>query len=88
MEDERPYIVRTLYMANYGEAAAKVAQERHSPKDMESLRDALKKLEAADKTLEAELNAYAERGYELVTTIKHELAAYPADLMVTAIFKR
>ncbi|GAB4340443.1 MAG: hypothetical protein Kow00117_20910 [Phototrophicales bacterium] len=82
------YIVRTIYLANFHDAVARVAKERRNPTDMNSLRDALKKLELADKTLENELNAYAGKGLHVVGTIRHDIPEYPADLLLTLIFEQ
>lgn len=87
-EENNKYIVRTLYLAHFGEAAMRVAHQRRSPTDVDSLRSALKKLELADQALERELNAYAGQDCDLVTVIRHDSAEYPSDLIVTAIFAR
>lgn len=82
------YVVRTIYLANFNDAVARVAKERRNPTDMNTLRDALKKLELADKTLENELNAYAGKGYHLTGTIRHDVKDYPTDLLLTMIFEQ
>jgi len=87
-ETEKRYIVRTLYLANFAEAAMLVAQERRNPTGVEALRNALRKLEIIDQTLEKELNAYAAQDYQLVGLIRHEMEGFPLDLLVTAIFVR
>jgi hypothetical protein len=85
---EKKYLVRTLYLSNFAEAAIQVAEQRRSPTDVDALRNALKKLEIADKTLEKELNAYASQDCELVGFLRHDLEEYPLDLLLTAIFVR
>ena len=87
-ETEKRYIVRTLYLANFAEAAMLLAQERRNPTGVDALRNALRKLEIADQTLERELNAYAARECELVGFIRHDIENSPLDLLVTAIFVR
>lgn len=82
------YLVRTLYLANFTDAVVQVAEQRHNPSDMGGLRNALKKLEMADQTLEKELNAYAAQNCDLVGFIQHSLSEHPSDLLVTAIFMR
>jgi hypothetical protein len=85
---EQHYLVRTLYLANYVEAAQNVARLRRNPSDADSLRTVLKRLELADKMLEDELNAFASRGYSLSELIKHEVPDYPGDLLITIVFER
>ena len=87
-ETEKRYIVRTLYLANFAEAAVQLAQERRNPTGIDSLRSALRKLEMADQTLEKELNAYVAEDCELIGLIRHDIEEQPLDLLVTAIFAR
>lgn len=87
-DDLPPVLVRTLYLANFREAAVEVAHQRRKPRDMDTLRNALKKLDMADKALQVELNNYASQGYEIVSLIEHQVADYPMDLLVTAVFIR
>lgn len=85
-EPNGKYLVRTLYLANFADAVIQVAEQRRNPSDVNGLRNALKKLDMADKTLENELNAYASHDLELAGIIRHEVDEHPRDLLVTAIF--
>ena len=85
-ETNRRYLVRTLYLANFADAVIQVTEQRRNPSDVDGLRNALKKLDMADKTFENELNAYASQHCELVGIIRHQVDAHPRDLLVTAIF--
>lgn len=83
------FAVRTLYLAHFFEAAAKLADQRRSPTNPQELINAMKRVELADKTLEKELNAFAEKGYNLAAIIQHTLdPKYKDDLLVTAVFSR
>lgn len=88
MDEQKPYLVRTLYLANYADAAANVARLRRNPTDADALRTALKRMEMADKMLEDELNSYAEKGYTLVEALRHDVQDQPGDLLFTAVFYR
>jgi hypothetical protein len=85
-ETNKTYLVRTLYLANFADAVIQVTEQRRNPSDVDGLRNALKKLDMADKTLENELNAYASQDCELVGIIRHTVDEHPRDLLVTAIF--
>ena len=82
------YTVKTLFLANFYEAAMSMVKERHTPTSRENLIASLKRLELADKTLEDELNRIAEQGYELADSIVHRRDEFKNDLVVTAIFAR
>jgi hypothetical protein len=82
------YTVKTIYLANYYEAAQSMVRERRNPANSGNLISALKRLELADQTLENELNRIAERGYELADSIVHRSDEYKNDLVVTAIFAK
>jgi hypothetical protein len=45
-------------------------------------------VEIADRTLEAELNSIAEKGYRLQTALMHPQEDNVHDLLITAIFSR
>jgi len=82
------YVVRTIYLANFYEAAASMVKQRHNLTDTEKLIGAMKRVELADKTLEEELNRIVSQGYEFVTAIEHPPTDYKDDLLITAIFER
>jgi len=88
MGENQHYLVRTLYLANFSEAAVQVARLRRNPTDAETLRTALKRMELADKMLEDELNSYADKGYTLVEAFRHEFKEQPSDLLFTAVFAK
>ncbi len=81
--------VRTLFLANFFEAAATMAEQRRHPTNPQELVNAMKRVEIADKTLEKELSGFAERGYSLSAIIRHPHdSTNPQDLLITAIFER
>jgi hypothetical protein len=55
------YAVRTLFITNYLSAAHDMAELRRNPTDTQALINAMKRVEIADRTLEAELNSIAEK---------------------------
>ena len=85
---EEPYIVRTLFLQNYFVPAQELAQQRRNTSDMQNLVSAMKRTEHADQTLERELNAYAEKGFTIVSIIQHRNDDFPNDLLVTVILKQ
>jgi hypothetical protein len=84
------FAVRTLFLANFFEPAADLAeQRRQATRDPKALVAAMKRAELADQTLERELNGFAEKGFDLVTLINHPHdERHPYDLLITAIFAR
>jgi len=88
MAQRHEYLVKTLFLANFIEAAQKVAQERRTPTDIETLKNALKRLDMADRLLAQELNTYGMGGYQLVDTMRYPVTDQPGDLLITAIFSR
>lgn len=85
---KKQYTVKTLYLANFYEAAASMVQQRHNMTDTQKLIMAMKRLELADKTLEDELNRIAAQGYEMIDTFTHPSDEHKMDLVITAIFAR
>lgn len=86
---QKEFVVRTLFLANFFEAAATMAEQRRHPTNPQELINAMKRVEIADKTLEKELNGFAERGYSLGTIIQHPHDdTNDHDLLITAIFER
>ena len=80
------YVVHTIFLSRFREAALKVAEQRHNPSSAQELANAMKRLELADKVLEEELNRFVEQGYELVSAL--DLSEETAqDLIFTAIFR-
>jgi hypothetical protein len=82
------YAVRTLFITNYLSAAHDMAELRRNPTDTQALINAMKRVEIADRTLEAELNSIAEKGYRLQTALMHPQEDNVHDLLITAIFSR
>lgn len=86
------YTVRTLFLQNYFAPANELAAHRRASNDsanMQAMLSAMKRTELADKTLQKELNAFAERGYQLVSVIPHPIdAENPFDLMITVILSQ
>lgn len=63
-----------------------MAKQRRSTTNMQALVSAMKRTELADKTLEKELNAFAEKGYQIVSMISHPIDAdHPNDLLITVV---
>ena len=83
------YTVRTLFLQNYFTPANELAAFRRGSNpniNRQALLGAMKRTELADKTLEKELNAFAERGYQIVSLIPHPIdAENPYDLLITVI---
>lgn len=82
------YAVRTLYIANFLAAATEMATLRRQPKDAQAFVNAMKRVEIADRTLENELNAIAEKGYSLESALMHPHQDGNHDLIITAIFSK
>lgn len=86
------YTVRTLFLQNFFSPANEMADYRRGSNqsiDRQALLGAMKRTELADKTLEKELNAFAERGYQIVNIIPHPMdAENPYDLLMTVILSQ
>ena len=86
------YTVRTLFLQNYFAPANELAIKRrhsHDSGDMQEILTAMKRTELANKTLEKELNAFAERGYQIVSLIPHPIDTdNPYDLLITVILSQ
>jgi hypothetical protein len=86
------YTVRTLFLQNYFAPANDLAAQRRRSQDsadMQAILSAMKRTELADKTLEKELNAFAERGYQIISLIPHPIdVENPYDLLVTVILSQ
>ncbi|MCA9885931.1 MAG: hypothetical protein KC546_00230 [Anaerolineae bacterium] len=82
------YIVRTIYLANFYRPSAEMTRQRHSENaSTETLVGAMRRTEIANQALEEELNAFAEKGYELVNVLHHPTGRESAfDLLITGIF--
>lgn len=82
------YLVRTIYLANFYRPSAEMAQHRRkSDTSPESLVGAMRRTEIANQALEEELNAFAEKGYELMSVLHHPQGREGAlDLLITGIF--
>lgn len=88
---QKQYVVRTIFLPNYFQAAGDMASQRRNAEsiDRQALVNAMRRAEYADKAFESELNAFAEKGYELIETIRHPLESKNRyDLLITAIFAR
>jgi len=83
----KKYAVRTVFLANFFAPGAEMANQRRSPSSTEALVTAMKRVELADQTLERELNAFAEKGYDLHTVIQHDMGNddQHLDLLATLI---
>jgi hypothetical protein len=83
----RRFVVRTLLLANFFEPAAEMAEQRRKgSSDPRALIGAMKRTELADQMLERELNAFADKGLEIVGTVQHPFnEAYQHDLLVTIL---
>ena len=86
------YTVRTLFLQNYFSPASEMAAFRRGSNeriDTQALLGAMKRTELADRTLEKELNAFAERGYQIISLIPHPIdAENPYDLLITVILSQ
>jgi len=79
-------LVRTVFLQNYFTPAAEMADLRRGNGDMNELVGAMKRTELAGKTLEKELNAFAERELQIVSIIPHPIDTnHPYDLLVTVV---
>lgn len=84
-----PYLVRTIFLQNYFAPASEMADLRRGNGDMQDLVGAMKRTELADKTLEKELNAFAERGYRIMNIIQHPPNAENLyDLLITVVLSK
>lgn len=82
------YTVRTIFLQNYFAPAADMTEYRrtHESGDLKGVITAMKRTELAQQTLEKELNAFAEKGYHIISIIPHPSDSnYPYDLLVTVI---
>jgi len=86
------YTVRTLFLQNYFSPASEMAAYRRGSNqriDTQALLGSMKRTELADRTLEKELNAFAERGYQIISLIPHPIdAENPYDLLITVILSQ
>ncbi|MAU09221.1 MAG: hypothetical protein CL607_05320 [Anaerolineaceae bacterium] len=82
------YIVRTIYLANFYRPSAEMTRHRHAENATpDALVSAMRRTEIANQALEAELNAFAEKGYELVDVLHHPTGKESAfDLLITGVF--
>ncbi|QPC81603.1 hypothetical protein G4Y79_18180 [Phototrophicus methaneseepsis] len=82
------YIVRTIYLANFYRPSAELTQQRRKDDPSpEALVGAMRRTEIANQALEDELNAFAEKGYELHSVLHHPQGREGAfDLLITGIF--
>lgn len=81
------YLVRTVILQHYYKPAAEMAGHRRSTiSDRQSVVSAMKRTELATQTLEKELNAFAEKGLEIVSIIPHPAdPKNPYDLLITVV---
>lgn len=83
------FVVRTLFIANFFDPAAEMVERRRNNDDPQGLINAMKRTEMANQALEQEINAIAEKGYDLVSLVPHPAGdAGRHDLLMTAIFTR
>ena len=83
------YIVRTIYLANFYRPSADMAKQRRTTDETtpETLVGAMRRTEMANQALEEELNAFAEKGYELMSVLHHPQSREGMfDLLITGIF--
>ena len=82
------YIVRTIYLANFYRPSAEMTRHRHAENtSKDALVAAMRRTEVANQALEAELNGFAEKGYELVSVLHHPTGKESAfDLLITGVF--
>ena len=83
------YIVRTIFLQNYFEPSAEMAEHRRNTQDVNDLVVAMKRTEFASQTLEKELNSFAEHGFNIVSMIPHPIdAKAPHDLLLTVVLSK
>lgn len=83
------YIVRTVFLQNYFEPSAEMAEHRRNTQDVNDLVSAMKRTELASQTLEKELNAFTEHGLTIVSMIPHPIdAKTPYDLLLTVVLSK
>lgn len=89
------YTVRTVFLQNYFAPAAEMTESRRnsnstdSTSSLKSVMGAMKRTELAQQTLEKELNAFAIKGFKIVSIIPHPSDSnYPYDLLLTVILSQ
>ncbi|MEO1162701.1 MAG: hypothetical protein AAFV98_02860 [Chloroflexota bacterium] len=83
------YLVRTVFLQNYFAPSAELAKLRRNEGDMQAMVGAMKRTELASQTLEKELNAFADKGYQIVSILQHPRdSEHPHDLFVTVVLSK
>ncbi len=86
---QKEFAVRTLFLSNFFDPGWEMAQARRQGDDRHALVKAMKRVELADKALEKELNAFAQKGYDVASLIQHPPSeGRTQDLLITAILTR
>lgn len=81
--------VRTIYLQKFFDPGREMVTARQNPQDMQALVKAMRRLEMADKTLEKELTAFADKGYDIATVLQHPRdQTNEHDLLITLILSR
>jgi len=86
---EKEITVRTIYLQKFFEPGREMAEARHNMQDTQALIKAMRRLELADQTLERELKAFAQKGFEINSILQHPRdSADEHDLLVTLILSK
>ena len=81
--------VRTIYLQKFFEPGREMAEARKNMQDTQALIKAMRRLELADQTLQRELKAFAEKGFEINSILQHPRDnAEEHDLLVTLILSK
>lgn len=81
--------VRTIYLQKFFEPGREMVEARKNPQDIQALIKSMRRLELADQTLEKELKAFAEKGFEINSILQHPHDnADEHDLLVTLILSK
>ena len=81
--------VRTIYLQKFFDPGREMVEARQNPQDMQGLVKAMRRLEMADQTLERELKAFADKGFNIASVLQHpHTNSGEHDLLVTLILSK
>lgn len=81
--------VRTIYIQKFFDPGHEMVDARRNPQDAQALIKAMRRLEMADQTLERELKAFADKGYDIASILQHPRQNVDEhDLLVTLILSK
>ena len=81
--------VRTIYLQKFFEPGREMVEARKNMQNTQALIKAMRRLELADQTLQRELKAFAEKGFEINSILQHPHDNVDEhDLLVTLILSK